>query len=136
MTTEEAKIVSDLQQRGLGYKKISALTGIGVNTVKAYCRRHRAIEPKASDTTQSFCRACGKPIEVAMKQKPRQFCSDTCRMKWWNSHPDQVKRKAYYTFTCLQCGCRFESYGNAHRKYCSRQCYADARRKGAEADGC
>ena len=87
-------------------------------------------------STQVFCRSCGKAIENVPKRKPRQFCSDACRMKWWNAHPDEVKRKAYYTFTCPHCGRQFESYGNDHRKYCSRGCSAAGRRKGGAPDGC
>lgn len=137
MTKEEIKIVGNLQRRGLGYKKISALTGIGVNTVKAYCRRHKVSESDVEIvSTQVFCRSCGKAIENVPKSKPRQFCSDACRMKWWNAHPDEVKRKAYYTFTCPHCGRQFESYGNNHRKYCSRGCSAAGRRKGGAPDGC
>ena len=134
MTTDEINIVRDLQRRGLGYKKISSLTGISVNTVKAYCRRHK-LDCVEAEITQTFCRSCGMAIEVVPKQKPRQFCSDACRMKWWNAHPDKVKRKAFYKFTCPQCGRQFESYGNNHRKYCSRECSATARRKGGSTDG-
>ncbi len=34
MTVEEIKTIRDLQQRGLGYKKIATLTGLPVNSVK------------------------------------------------------------------------------------------------------
>ena len=34
MTAEEIKTIRDLQQRGLGYKKIATLTGVPVNSVK------------------------------------------------------------------------------------------------------
>ena len=49
-------------------------------------------------------------------------------MKYWNSHPDLIRRMAYYTITCQNCGAEFRCYGNAHRKFCSRACY-DAYRK-------
>lgn len=50
-------------------------------------------------------------------------------MAWWNAHPERVQRKAYYTLTCRQCGKQFESYGNANRVFCSRDCYLQFRRK-------
>lgn len=136
MTTEEINIVSDLQRRGFGYKKISALTGINANTVKAHCRRHKTEAAAPVDQTTAFCRGCGRAIEVVVKRKPRQFCSDACRMKWWNSHLELVKRKAYYSFTCPQCKRTFESYGNNHRKYCSRHCASVAHGKAGAPDGC
>ena len=36
-------------------------------------------------------------------------------MKYWNSHPDLIRRMAYYTITCQNCGEEFRCYGNAHR---------------------
>ncbi len=128
MTADEVKIVTDLQRRGLGYKKIAGVTGIAVNTVKTFCRRHR-VEADIKDAPLTFCRTCGAALDTLPKRKPKQFCSDTCRMKWWNSHPGEVNRKAWYSFTCPQCGKEFQSYGNRHRKYCSRECAAKARRK-------
>lgn len=52
----------------------------------------------------------------------KKFCSDRCRMKWWNSHLDQVQRKANYDFVCPVCKKPFTVYGNANRKYCSHEC--------------
>jgi hypothetical protein len=53
----------------------------------------------------------------------KKFCSDECRVKWWNAHQNQVSRKAVYEFTCAYCGKSFTVYGNNHRKYCSHDCY-------------
>lgn len=69
-----------------------------------------------------------KAGEIDLKRK-RMFCSDACRMAWWNAHPERVQRKAYYTLTCRHCGKQFESYGNSHRVFCSRDCYLKFRRK-------
>lgn len=135
MTAEEIKIVNGLQANGLGYKKISAVTGLPVNTVKAYCRRHK-VNSIVPEEPQAFCRGCGKPIKRIPMAKPRQFCSDECRMRFWNSHRDEVRHRAIYSFTCPYCGRGFQSLGNPNRKYCSRECAASGRRKGGAADGC
>lgn len=50
-----------------------------------------------------------------------------------NAHPEAVKQKAVYTFTCPECGKEFTAYGNAKRKYCSHDCYIAARFKGGDA---
>lgn len=134
MTTEEVSRIHELQAEGLGYKRISSLMKLPVNTVKAYCRRHKA-NVQSHEPTDAFCRGCGKPIKRIPQAKPRMFCSDTCRMRFWNSHRDEVKHKAIYTFTCPYCGREFQSIGNPNRKYCSRECVANARRKGCAADG-
>lgn len=66
-------------------------------------------------------------VEFSTKNKRKKFCSDACRITYWNSHLEQVKRKAYYRLVCQRCGEEFQSYGNDRRKYCSRQCYNEAR---------
>ena len=67
------------------------------------------------------------PVKQNPGRKKKRFCSDSCRMKWWNSHMDKVKRKAIYEFTCLHCGRTFTAYGNSGRKYCSHDCYIEER---------
>ena len=51
--------------------------------------------------------------------------------RWWNSHLHLVKRKAMYDFVCPTCGKSFSAYGNRNRKYCSHECYIEARFGGA-----
>lgn len=122
MTEDEKRQIVDLRSRGLGYKRIGAVMGISNNTVRSFCRRHGL-----DGTKHILCKQCGKVIKVIEKQKPRKFCSDQCRRDWWNSHLDQVDRKAIYSYSCLNCGQEFTAYGNNHRKYCSRSCYNSAR---------
>ncbi len=129
MTADETRAVETLRHSGLGYKKIATIIGINVNTVKAYCSRHKiSPEPSLSAEGSSFCRQCGQPITSILKCKPRKFCSEACRLKWWARHSDLVNRKAYYSFVCAACGKPFTSYGNSHRKYCSIECAAAVRR--------
>lgn len=118
-----------LQRSGYGYKRIAQITGLPVNAVKTYCRRHPL--PTNIVDGVSVCRQCGKIVEQNPHRKQKLFCSDACRMAWWNAHPGRVKRKAYYTITCASCGRTFESYGNSNRKFCSRSCYAKYRTKEA-----
>lgn len=121
--------IDKLRYQGLGYRRIAALLGMPEGTVKSYCRRH------PFDITQKVCFECGTPIQNTPHKREKKFCSDKCRQKWWNSHLDLVKRKAIYHLTCEYCGCSFESYGNDHRRFCSRTCYANYRRKEAEPNG-
>ena len=125
--TERSRIV-ELQHQGYGYKKIYAITGLPLNTVKSFCARH-PVQIKELPGPNALCRNCLAPIEQTPHKRKRLFCSDACRMAWWNAHPERVQRKAYYTLTCRHCGKQFESYGNAHRVFCSRDCYLLFRRK-------
>ena len=79
------------------------------------------------------CRYCGAPITQTPGRKEKKFCSDRCRNRWWNEHLDLVDRRANYEFVCQTCGKPFTAYGNAHRKYCSRDCYYEDRFDGGRS---
>lgn len=123
MTDEQKQQITTMRRDGAGYGKIAVILGISINTVKSFCRRHNLVTKK----TTSVCEQCGKPIEQNPGRKRKRFCCDACRNKWWNAHPELVKRKAVYTFTCLNCGKKFSVYGNSHRKFCSHTCYVEYR---------
>ena len=130
MTETEHSRVVELQHQGCGYKKISTLTGLPLNTVKSFCARH-PVPIKELPGSNALCRNCLAPLEQTPHKRKRMFCSDACRMAWWNAHPEKVNRKAYYKLLCKNCGTEFTSYGNDHRVFCSRLCYAQYRRKEA-----
>lgn len=129
MTKQEIETLNLMRSRDKSAADIAIALGLSVNTVRSYIRRH---PPK--DAVQVGCRQCGKPILQAKGRKAKYFCSDRCRNAWWNAHPEKVQRKAYYRLTCQFCGKEFVSYGNKNRKYCSRLCYADARRSRSVPD--
>ena len=117
---------------GRGYKKPAGAPALPVNAVKPYPRRHPADEDAAA--IPDFCEMCGKPIDQAPHRKHKRFCSDSCRISWWNAHPDKGGKRTLHNFTCAYCGRTFQS-GARDRRYCSRACYAAARTKVVNADG-
>jgi len=131
MNKQQREQVKNLRQEGLSYSKISVLLGLSENTVKSFCRRNNlgGIGINKENKNLLFCYQCGKPLEIKPKLKPRKFCSDSCRMAWWNMHPENVNRKAFYTLSCAFCGCKFKSYGNSKRRFCSRSCYGKFKAK-------
>lgn len=129
MTKQEIETLNLMRSHDKSAADIAIALGLSVNTVRSYIRRH---PPK--DAVQVGCRQCGKPVMQAKGRKAKYFCSDRCRNAWWNAHPEKVRRKAYYRLTCQFCGKEFVSYGNKNRKYCSRLCYADARRSRSVPD--
>jgi hypothetical protein len=128
MTDEQRIQIINLRDAGKGYKKIAQITGLSENTVKSFCQRRRiggvALQRTADE---SVCQCCGKTVMQNPGRKQKKFCSDRCRMKWWNTHLDQVQRKANYDFICPVCKKSFTVYGNANRKYCSHDCYIEDR---------
>lgn len=132
MTDKEKEQIFKLRISGYGYTKISRMTGVSVNTIKSYCRRHcqENLVPTAPVDVRKekhVCLNCGKEIIQNLGRKEKKFCSDHCRNHWWNDHLDLVKRKANYEYVCLNCKKKFVAYGNANRKYCSHECYIEDR---------
>ncbi len=40
MTSDQKNTITEYRRNGLGYKKISQLTGVSENTIKTFCRRN------------------------------------------------------------------------------------------------
>ena len=121
MTAQEKQMITSLRNQGLGYKRIAAQTGISANTVKSFLKRTTTVDEQL--TVVFSCLQCGASLQQLTGRKMKKFCSDTCRYKWWTSHPDQVKRETVLDITCPVCGKSFSAYGSRNRKYCSHDCY-------------
>lgn len=127
MTNQEKASIEELRIRGMGYKKIASELNLPLNTVKTYCKRH--LKTKVREIDESLkCPICGAFIVHTTHKRKKKFCSDKCRMLWWKAHPELIKRKLPYEIKCLNCFRIFQSR-NPKQKYCSRCCYASARRK-------
>lgn len=129
MTDYEKNMIMTLQGKGYGYKRIAKELGLAVNGVKTFCRRHPVSAAPQKVQAVTRCLYCGMEVQQTPKRKVKKFCSDRCRMAWWKDHPDKVCHKKKHHFTCAWCGSAFTSR-NPGRIYCSRACYAQARRKG------
>lgn len=137
MTNEQKNQIAELRQSGYGYANIADALGLTKNQVSAYCRRAGLTGTKSAvgmtDVPASnCCRNCGKPLTQVAGRKRAKFCSDACRVHWWNTHQDSVGKKAFYDFTCAYCRKPFRAYGNSHRKYCCHACYIQARFQGGD----
>ena len=97
----------------------------------------KTVKPSQAALAQTdgilLCPQCGKAV-IQQTGHRKKFCSDQCRMAYWACHPDQVNRRAYYDLICQYCGRSFQSYGNAHRKFCCRYCYDQHRKRGKQHD--
>jgi len=130
LNTQQKETIQKLRKEGQSYTKIAGLLGISENTIKSYCRRNNLgciAMPVAGPASGMFCKKCGAKVKQTTGKKQKQYCSDQCRMAWWNSHPEAVTRKSIQHFTCETCGVTFEGYGKRDRKYCSRACYGKAK---------
>lgn len=143
MTQEQKLHINKLRADGYGYNRVAQALGISVNTVKSFCRRNQLVGKAAVEIPQEqiptseakqLCKCCGIPVVQNQGRKEKKFCSDKCRMKWWNNNLDKVKRKAMYDYICPNCGRSFTVYGNSNRKYCSHECYVADRFGGGQVE--
>ncbi|MSV23686.1 helix-turn-helix transcriptional regulator [Selenomonas sp. WCA-380-WT-3B 3/] len=113
MTDKEKEEIAHLRRSGMGYGKIAEFMSLSISTVKSYCIRNKL----TAGGGQMVCLECGKPIIQPPEQKGKKFCSDACRIKWWNHHTWLMKANN----VCAHCGKPF--HGRKDRKYCSHACY-------------
>ena len=133
MNDFEKERIKRLRECGRSYGWIANELGLSKDTVKSHCRRYGLdgvakvnLKGKPRDEVL-LCKTCGTVVIQTPGRKAKKFCSDRCRMKWWNSHADQVNKKATYDLVCMNCGCSFQAYGNSKRKYCCHECYVEDR---------
>ena len=125
MTLEQKHLIDQYRQSGMKYSEIARTIGLPETTVKSYCYRNPISVP-APKSNEPICPQCGKPI-VSGKYRPRRFCSDACRNKYWLAHHDAAACPTAVKATCQHCRKPFTDYANRHRKYCSHPCYIAAR---------
>ena len=122
MKPQDKIAIDNLRMEGKSAGDIALILHLSPNTVRSHIRRH----PDLPGTRR--CMTCGEFVLQPTGRREKKFCSDKCRMAWWNSHPEAINKKAYYTLVCEECGKEFVSYGNNRRKYCCRSCSLIARR--------
>lgn len=128
MDATQRRRIEQMRASGVSYANIAIALGLSKNTIKSFCRRNNLGIKGIVDT----CDCCDGALLHTPGAKHKRFCSDKCRLAWWNAHPEAVNRKALYHITCSYCGAGFDSYGNRKRKYCSRACFGLARRAANE----
>ena len=127
VTQQQKEQISKLRATGASYGMIASVLSMSVNTVKSYCQRNPVVIEETPATVSfphlSQCPQCGTSLEQTPGHRQKRFCSPKCRMAWWASHPEQMKRRKLTNAECRHCGTVFIHYGSRPRKFCSRVCY-------------
>ena len=125
MTNLQKERISHMRLDGESYAAIADALGLSRNTVKSYCLRNFRAEPniKPVSALTGTCNQCGKGFTLCPGHRQRRFCSDRCRMAWWNAHRDMLNSQDKVEQTCACCGKHFMGYARQRRKYCSHACY-------------
>ncbi len=127
MDAKQKDKIAQLRMQGMTYEQVAKQLQLSVNTVKSYCQRNQLGGRKQAVSEKYFCRQCGMEVKQTPHRKLKKFCSDKCRMKWWNSHPEKLHIKSGQSIVCPICKNVFLAYASANRKYCSRVCYGKSK---------
>jgi len=79
MNRSVIRSIDNLRIQGIPPTVIANTLGVSVNTVKSHIRRH----PEIPGTLR--CLHCGKLVMQSGGRKAKKFCSDRCRVSYWNS---------------------------------------------------
>ena len=132
MTDQQKRQIIGMRLRGDSHAAIADALGISRNTVKSFCLRNLHPEPlevKAVPVKSGVCDQCGMGFVLCPGHRQRRFCSDQCRITWWNAHRDLLNSKVLLENTCACCGKHFMGYARQQRKFCSHACYIAHRYK-------
>ena len=132
MTDQQKKQITGMRLRGASHAVIADALGLSRNTVKSFCLRNLRPEPlevQAAPALTGTCTQCSTGFVLCPGHRQRRFCSDRCRMTWWNAHRDLLRSKAKVELTCTCCGEHFMGYERQQRKFCSHACYIAHRYK-------
>lgn len=137
LTDTQRRQIRELRMRGLGYKAIGEITGLGRGSVREFCKRNnllgygKALRQSIMEKIQegSLCPQCGAPILQPVMGRRKRFCSDTCRQAWWAAHQEAIQHNSQKmeTRVCAYCGTEFRIYSCRKQKYCCHDCYVHDR---------
>lgn len=75
-----------------------------------------------ADAEELPCEQCGVLVKQHPKRKRKRFCSDACRMRWWNDHR-YLREPNTVEINCRNCGKVVKAIKGNRRKYCCHECY-------------
>lgn len=142
MSEQEKQYIVKQRALGKSFVQIGRELGRGESSVRYAFNHIMGKEPKADEVISTMvlatetpgtpkCKYCGRDFERSALGGKQLFCSPHCRNAWSN----EQKRRTPYGRVCEQCGRGFTAFGNPHKRFCSRKCFADSR-KAVQADKC
>ena len=133
MTEDQGIQIIKLRGQGLGYKQIASMVNLSRDSVRSYLKTRgltghfSAVQMNMKELVKNgmACNFCGGPLKKAKTGRPKRFCCDECRRRYWKGHRNEIKKseKALYIRECDFCHEPFEAYGNKGRKYCCHEHY-------------
>jgi len=82
MTDYQKTKILALRQGGANASQIAVKVGVPRTTIQSFLSRAH-IE---LDKENRRCKRCGEAFTVIPGHRPREFCSDNCRIQYWRKH--------------------------------------------------
>lgn len=136
MTEIEKATIRELRTRGLGMQAIADIMKMGRDNVRYFLRKEGLGGARGGDVVGRFCLECGRPVKRVDGKRLKRFCTDRCRIRWWNRRRRSRRSSSMEELVCPVCGQMFWAYGSSHRRFCSCECYRQWRigRNGRKTD--
>ena len=115
MTKENMDKIYTLKDTGLSIRNIAKTLNVPFSTVQSFLKKYPV-------RVGNFCKCCGKKVPYS-RFKPREYCSNYFRRKWYRNH------KFGETRICIGCGREFQIKNHHDNHYCSRECYLNSVKK-------
>lgn len=122
MTDFQKIKIQELYKQGKGPSEISSIMNIDIEEIKTFLKRY-----KDADIGKPKCLYCGQELQNEYEILNKKFCSLKCKNAWWTKNSDKCNR-TFIEHTCKFCGKKFSTRKKTSM-FCSRKCYADARKK-------
>ena len=123
VTHEQAAQIEKLRESGMGYRLIANELGLSRDTVRYFCKtQDKGKNAKVRDGDDGrYCTQCGRILHTKATGRPKKFCSDACRLRYWKEHCGNAE----VVKVCAYCGKTFNAAGHKSQKYCCRDHYFD-----------
>jgi hypothetical protein len=127
--------IRKLRVQGYGYLRISNLLEISPSTIRSFCKKEKIAglintgEQLRGKDNLTICKQCGKKFYQIAGRKNKTFCSTSCCKVYWTLNKDKQRRLVPEKYNCLICNNEYYEYPFRKRKYCSRDCYCQSKRK-------
>ena len=132
--------IRKLREQGYGYLRISTLLNVSPSTIRSFCKKEKIAgyinsgEKLKGKDNLFMCKQWNKKFYLIAGRKNKTFCSDSCCKVYWMIHKDKQRRLVPQKYNCLICDKEYYEYPTRNRKYCSRECYYQSKRKVVDLD--
>lgn len=99
MDADAKERISVLRAQNHSYREIALRLNLPVGSVKSFCSRNRIKrvdeQPGNGIGADCVCQQCGRSVKQQAHRKKKRFCSDACRIQWWNAQRSTQKHRKH-----------------------------------------